>query len=66
MLEKSEDKNIIIEEINNTLFAHRINLQGNALGDEFGITIIAKDAKLADIDVEAESEKLSKELEELQ
>ncbi len=66
MLEKSEDKNIIVEEINNTLFAHRINLQGNALGDEFGITIIAKDAKLADIDVEAESEKLSKELEELQ
>lgn len=66
MLEKSEDKNIIVEEINNTLFAHRINLQGNALGDEFGITIIAKDVKLADIDVEAESEKLSKELEELQ
>jgi len=66
MLEKSEDKNIIFEEINNTLFAHRINLQGNALGDEFGITIIAKDAKLADINVEAESEKLSKELEELQ
>ena len=57
MLEKSEDKNIIVEEINNTLFAHRINLQGNALGDEFGITIIAKDAKLADIDVEAESVK---------
>jgi replication factor A1 len=66
MLEKSEDKNIIVEEINNTLFAHRINLQGNALGDEFGITIIVKDAKLTDIDIEAESEKLSKELEELQ
>ncbi len=66
MLEKSEDKNIIIEEINNTLFAHRINLRGNALGDEFGITIIAKDVKLADIDVEAETEKLSQELEEIQ
>jgi replication factor A1 len=66
MLEKSEDKNIIFEEINNTLFAHRINLQGNALGDEFGITIIAKNAKLADINVEDESKILYKELEELQ
>ena len=66
ILGKSEDKNIIVEEINNTLFAHRINLRGNALGDEFGITIIVKDVKLADIDVEAETEKLSQELEELQ
>lgn len=66
LLEKSTDKNIIFEEINKTLFAHRINLRGNALGDDFGITIIAKEAKLADIDIEAESDRLSKELEELQ
>jgi len=65
MLEKSEDKNIIIDEINKKLFAHRINLRGNALGDEFGITIIAQEAKFADINIEAESERLSQELEEL-
>jgi hypothetical protein len=40
-------------------------LQGNALGDEFGTTIIARDAKIVDIDVEAESRKLFEELEEL-
>ena len=51
--------------MNSILFAHRISLRGNALGDAFGITIIAKDAKLADIDVETESEKISKELEEV-
>ncbi|UCD14353.1 MAG: hypothetical protein JSW60_02760 [Thermoplasmatales archaeon] len=66
IVKESKDENIVVEEIFNTLFAHRITLQGNALGNEFGITIIAKDAKLADIDVEAASEKLSQELEELQ
>lgn len=65
MVEKSGDE-AIIEEMNNVLFAHRINLQGNALGDAFGIQIIVKDAKLADINIETESEKLSQELEELQ
>ena len=65
MAEHSNDE-IIVEEMNNLLFTHRINLEGNALGDDFGITIIAKDAKLADFDMEAESEKLSQELEEFQ
>ncbi len=64
-LKKSNDESIV-EEMNSLLFAHRISLQGNALGDEFGITIIAKDVKLTDFDIEAESEKLAQELEELQ
>ncbi len=51
--------------MNTLLFAHRISLRGNALGDAFGITILAKDAALADIDMDAESEKISKELEEI-
>ena len=64
-LDKSEDSTSVLEKIHKKLFAHRILLQGNALGDQFGITIIAKKATLTDIDIEAESEKLSQELEEL-
>jgi len=64
--EKSKEEKVLIEEINNALFAHKINLKGNALGDEYGISIIAKDAKLVDIDIVLESEKLIQELEELQ
>ena len=62
----TKDENAVVEEINKALFAHRISLQGNALGDEFGVTIIAKDGKRADIDVQTESEKISREMEELQ
>ncbi len=65
-VKKSKEEKAVIEEINNVLFAHRINLKGNALGDEYGISIIAKDAKLVDIDIVLESEKLIQELEELQ
>lgn len=54
----------MIEEMNNILFGHRISLQGNALGDQFGVTIIARDAKKADFNVAAEAERLSQELEE--
>ena len=63
---KTKEKNAIIDEINNALFAHMINLKGNALGDEYGISIIVKDAKIVDIDIVLESEKIIQELEELQ
>jgi replication factor A1 len=55
----------LVEEMSKLLFGHRISLQGNALGDEFGVTIIARDAKRADFDIAAEAERLSQELEEL-
>jgi len=64
-MSETKGEESIVEEMNTILFSHRISLRGNALGDAFGITIIAKDAKLADIDVEVESERISKELEEL-
>lgn len=51
--------------INKTLFAQTISVRGNALGDDFGTGIIAKDARLVNIDVQDEAEKLSHELEEL-
>jgi replication factor A1 len=54
----------LVEEMNSLLFGHRISVQGNALGDSFGVTVIARDAKPADFDVAAEAERLSQELEE--
>lgn len=63
---KKIEENVLFEEMNNLLFAHRINLKGNALSDSFGTTLIAKDAEFVDIDIKKESAKLFQELEELQ
>lgn len=63
-MEDSEGDERLIEEMNTALFGHRISLQGNALGDEFGITLIARDGGRADFDVAVEAERLSHELEE--
>jgi replication factor A1 len=57
---KNED---LIDEINRKLFAHKLMLKGNALGDEFGTTLIAKDAEFVEVDVQKESERLSSEIE---
>jgi len=54
----------LVEEMNTLLFGHRISVQGNALGDQFGVTVIARDAKRSDFDVAMEAERLSQELEE--
>ena len=58
------ESDAMVEEMTSILFGHRITLQGNALGDQFGVTIIARDAKRADFNVAAEAERLSQELEE--
>ena len=62
---KKMDEDTLLEDINKKFFAHRINLQGNALGDEFGTSLIARNAKLVDYDIKKEAEKLSQELEDL-
>jgi replication factor A1 len=59
------DEDSLIEDMNKKLFAQKISLQGNALGDEFGTTLLAKNAKLVDFDINEEADKLSQELEEL-
>ena len=59
------DEDSLIEDINKKLFAQRISLQGNALGDEFGTTLLAKNAKIVDFDINEEADKLSQELEDL-
>ncbi len=63
---ETSDEDGLVEEMNNLLFGHRVSLQGNALGDQFGVTLIARDAKRADFNVAAEAERLSQELEEFQ
>lgn len=55
----------ILEDINKKLFAHILKIRGNALGDDFGVSIIAKEAELADFDVVSESERLIQEMEDL-
>jgi replication factor A1 len=62
---KKMDELNMIEDINKKMFAHRIVLQGNALGDEFGTSLIAKNAKIIDFNIEDEADKLYQELEEL-
>jgi len=62
---KKMNEDDLINEINKTLFARKISLRGNALGDEFGTSMIVKDTKLVDVDVKEEAERLSQELEDL-
>jgi hypothetical protein len=59
---KEED---LIQEIKNKLFARRLTLKGNALGDEFGTSIIPKKAEFLEVDIKVEAEKLFQELEGL-
>jgi len=66
LVEDSKDENILVDEMNKSLFTHRISVKGNALGDNFGTTIIAKEAKLVDVDIDREAKKLSQYMEEIQ
>jgi len=62
---KKMSEDALVEKINKTLFARKISIQGNALGDEFGTSLIAKNVKFVDFDMDEEAEKLSQEVEEL-
>ena len=62
---KKMKQNDILEMINKLLIANKVSLKGNALGDEFGTSIIVQDAKFVDVDLKDEAEKLANELEGL-
>jgi len=62
---KEMNEDDLLEDMNKQLFARRIVMKGNALGDNFGTTFIPKNVELVDIRIEEEAEKLSNELEEL-
>jgi len=61
----SAGEDAAVEELNKQFFGHRVRLQGNALGDNFGVTLIAREATSADFNIATEAERLSQELEEL-
>jgi replication factor A1 len=61
----SDDNKTLVDEMNTKLFGHRLRLQGNALGDEFGVTLIAKTADFVDFNIEQEAERITQELEDL-
>ncbi|MEM4258466.1 MAG: hypothetical protein QXL17_04870 [Candidatus Thermoplasmatota archaeon] len=54
-----------LTDIEKMLFARTVHIKGNALGDDFGITLIPEEIKLFEYDMATESEKLLEELEEL-
>jgi replication factor A1 len=62
---KKMSENDLENMINKTLFAQTISIRGNALGDDFGTSIISKDAEMVSMSIQDEAEKLSNELEDL-
>ena len=62
---KKMNESDLLNEINKMLFARTISLRGNALGNEFGTSLIAQGVKLVDIDLNKEAERLSQDLEGL-
>jgi replication factor A1 len=62
---KKMNESELLGEINKILFAHKISMQGNALWDDFGTNIIAKEAKIVNLDIKEEAEKLTQDLGEL-
>ena len=60
---KKMDEKTLLDEMNSSLFARRITMKGNALGDEFGTTIIAKDANIADVNIKEQAAQLAETLE---
>jgi len=55
----------LIDEMNTMLFAKRMVLRGNALGDAFGTTVITKDVQLIDVDIKEKAAQLTEALEAL-
>ena len=53
------------EEIEKKLFAKKVSLRGNALGDDFGTSIIASDIDFVEVNISKEAEKLVNSLEDL-
>jgi len=55
----------LLDTLESYLFTHKVTLRGNALGDTYGIQLIAQEARLKDYDIVAEAAQLTKECEEL-
>jgi replication factor A1 len=57
-MEKKDGEGVVDRSINDALMARPIRITGNALADEYGITVIVRDATLLRFDVAAESQQL--------
>jgi len=55
---QKKGNDVLIDELQKRVFASRLLIQGNALGDSFGTTIIAKEAKPVTIDINKEASAL--------
>jgi replication factor A1 len=64
-LHESSTSEAVLEEMYKSLFAHRLLLTGNALSDEFGVTVIAKEATFVDAPNDQIANSLLQEMEEL-
>ena len=62
---KKMDADELLADMNKQLFACKIIMKGNALGDNFGTTFIPKKIELVDVNLEEEAEKLFESLEDL-
>jgi replication factor A1 len=62
---KEMSPDVLVDTILSSVYAHRVNLRGNALIDNFGTTFIVKNADFIEKDVLSEASNLASELEEL-
>lgn len=60
---KEEGVESLLDIIRKKLLTRRIKVRGNAFGDEFGTTLIIKDAEIVDVDVKKEAQQLLQTLE---
>ena len=58
-----EGSEAVLRLLRERLLTKRVALRGNALGDEFGTTLIARDAKVVDLDVRKEALELLQKME---
>jgi len=56
----------LYEDLNNTLYGHQIRIRGNALKDNYGLTLIAQNVSYDEIHVEELHKTITKDMENLQ
>ncbi len=60
---EEKGKDFLLDEIRKSLLVKRLKLRGNALGDEFGTTLIARDVEVLEEDIKKGAEELLRILE---
>ena len=63
--QQKDDSQQVIDLMNEQFFGQHLILRGNALGDDFGVTLIVREAQYTTFDITTVSEQLTQELEDL-